>query len=137
MKLAILRPERIACVVAAGALVDMYDRVRDTQYMFVSTVRAREVERLYFGPSNERLKAWSPAAFAADVNRPALVVTFRDTASFYTSDPTPGFVRKLKATRHPPHVVEESIQSALPERNARISLATEKFLAEHLPLPPR
>ncbi len=134
LKVAILRPERVACVVAQGPLMDIFSRVRDTHVDFASSVREREMYRAYFGPDDGKLKAWSPAVFAPQITRPVMAVTVKRNYTSSIYDPTADFIKKLKATKTPPFVLEESDVKGFPEMSARISVATEKFLAEHLPL---
>ena len=137
LKLAILRPERVACVVVDGRLTDIRDRVRDGSGTEALFERMRTVERLYFGPTDERLKKWSPAMLAAEITRPVMVVTLKQTSASYFPSPTNDFIKKLKATRYPPFVLEESAVTGRPEMHARVSVVMEKFLAEHLPATPR
>ena len=137
LKVAILRPERVACVIAEGPLVDIYERVRDGDSTYASSVRMRKVDRSFFGPTDERLKTWSPIVLAPQITRPVMVVTVKENYTSSLFDPTAGFIKKLKATKTPPFVLEETAVKGRPEMNARVSAATEKFLAEHLPVAPR
>ncbi|MDP3070467.1 MAG: prolyl oligopeptidase family serine peptidase [Opitutaceae bacterium] len=137
LKLAVLSPERVVCVVAEGPLVDMHGRVRDGRDGYEFMARRREVDRAYFGPSKEQLRAWSPEVFAAKLTRPVMIVTTRQDDSPFLDDPTPGFIKRLRATKFAPEVLRVKAVNGRPDMLARISAATEKFLAEHLPLPPR
>ncbi|MBL9188943.1 MAG: prolyl oligopeptidase family serine peptidase [Opitutaceae bacterium] len=136
LKLAVLRPERVACVVADGPFGDVYQSVRDTRVGYASSARIREVQRGYFGPSDEQLKAWSPTTFASRVTRPVMVVTTKRTYTSSIPDPTSDVIKKLRETKQPMVVLELATEKGWSDRNARASEATEKFLAEHLPLPP-
>ena len=137
LKLSILRPERVACVVVDGRLADVRARVRDGSSVEALFERMRSVERVYFGPSDERLSRWSPAKFAAEITRPVMVVSLKGSTNTFYPSPTNDFIKELKATETPPFVLEESALKGRSEMNARISAATEKFLAEHLPVAPR
>lgn len=134
LRLAVLRPERVACVVVDGRLADIRARVRDGSSAGAHIERMREVERLYFGPTDERLKSWSPAMFAAEITRPVMAVALKGPNSTYYPSPMNDFIKKLMATKHAPVVLEESGANGRSEMNARISAATEKFLAQHLPI---
>ncbi|MBL9202538.1 MAG: prolyl oligopeptidase family serine peptidase, partial [Opitutaceae bacterium] len=134
LRLSILRPERVACVVVDGRLADIRDRVSDGSSTEALFERMRAVERLYFGPTDERLKKWSPAMFAAELTRPVMVVTLQGASASYYPSPTNDFLKRLKATKRPAFVLEESAAKGRSEMNARVSVAIEKFLAEHLPI---
>ncbi|MBL9203168.1 MAG: prolyl oligopeptidase family serine peptidase, partial [Opitutaceae bacterium] len=137
LKLAVLRPERVACVVADGSFGDIYQSVRDTRVDYSSSVRMREMQRGYFGPSDDQLKAWSPATFASKITRPVMVGTTKRTYTSSIPDPTSDVIKRLRETKQPLFLIELSAEKSWADRNARMSEATEKFLAEHLPIAAR
>lgn len=132
LRLAHMIPERVACVVAVGPLLDLSASMASSLSDSPRTRQNNEVRRAFFGPTDALLKAWSPASFSAKVTQPTLVVTIENRYPI-PDDPAPGVVRRMKAAGNVPEVIKESSAKGWGEMNARISEAAEKFLAKHFP----